>query len=131
MSPCPVLHMMTLTAMPYGDHIHLLIIILRLISNHIEELEAVLSFAGANHTQPITKLLLLEELLSQVLEVPAREILVCDNLDPSISQIGNGDGVAQVTSAAFDLDALLEESGEGGWVEDAVLGRLGCVDDEL
>ena len=54
-----------------------------------------------------------------------------NNLDASIAEVGDGDGVAEISGAAVDLDALLEEGCEGGGVEDAVLRWLGCVDDEL
>lgn len=54
-----------------------------------------------------------------------------DDLDAAVAHVGNGDGVAEVAGAALDLDALLEESGERGRVEDAVLGRLLGVDDVL
>jgi hypothetical protein len=53
------------------------------------------------------------------------------DLDAAVAEVGDGDGVAEVAGAAVDLDALLEEGREGGGVEDAVLGRLGRVDDEL
>jgi hypothetical protein len=53
------------------------------------------------------------------------------DFDASIAEVGDGDGVAEVSGAAVDLDALLQESREGGGVEDAVLRWLGCVDDEL
>lgn len=54
-----------------------------------------------------------------------------DDLDLAVAEIGDGDVVAEVAGETVDLDALLEEGREGGGVEDAVLGRLGCVDDEL
>lgn len=109
----------------------LLVIILSLISNNVEELEAVLSLGRADNTQPIAQLLLLEELLRQVLQVTTRKLLVSHNFNSSITEVGDSDVVAKVTGAALDLDALLEESRESGRVEDAVLGGLGGVDDEL
>ena len=54
-----------------------------------------------------------------------------NNLDPAIAKIGDVDVVAEVAGAAVDFDALLEERREGGWIEDAILRWLGCVDDEL
>ncbi|EME89168.1 uncharacterized protein MYCFIDRAFT_185566 [Pseudocercospora fijiensis CIRAD86] len=107
------------------------IILLALIANDIEELQAVLALGGADNTEPVTELLLLEELLGQVLEVATRELLVGNDLDASIAEVGDGDGVAKVAGAPVDLDALLKEGRECGWVEDAVLGGLSSVDDEL
>lgn len=109
----------------------LLVIILSLISNNVEELEAVLSLGRADNTQPIAQLLLLEKLLRQVLQVTTRKLLVSHNFNSSITEVGDSDVVAKVTGAALNLDALLEESRESGRVEDAVLGGLGGVDDEL
>lgn len=54
-----------------------------------------------------------------------------DDLDAAIAEVGDVDGVAEVAGQAVDLDALLQEGGEGGRVEDAVLGRLGGIDHEL
>ena len=109
----------------------LVLILLLALSNDVEELQAVLALAGADDTEPVTQLLLLEELLGQVLEVATRELLVSDDLDLAVADVVDGDVVAEVTGAALDLDALLEEGCERGWVEDAVLGGLGRVDDEL
>ena len=54
-----------------------------------------------------------------------------DNLDAPIAEVRDGDRVAEVAGAAIDLDALLQEGGEGGGVEDAVVGGLLGVDDVL
>ena len=54
-----------------------------------------------------------------------------DDFDAAVAEVGDIDGVAEVAGQAIDLDALLQEGGEGGRVEDAVLGRLGGVDHEL
>lgn len=53
------------------------------------------------------------------------------DLDLAVTNVGDGDVLAEVAGAAIDLDALLEEGSEGGRVEDAVLGGLLGVDDEL
>ena len=67
----------------------------------------------------------------QVLEVATGELLVCDNLDLALALLGDGDGVPEVSSAALDLDAVVEELLEGLDVEDLVVHRLRAVDDEL
>ena len=109
----------------------LLIIIVIFSTNNVEELQAVLALAGADHTQPIAQLLLLEELLRQILEVASAKLLMRNNLDPAIAKVRDVDVVAEIAGAAVDFDALLEECRECGWVEDAVLRWLGRVDDEL
>jgi ribosomal RNA-processing protein 12 len=109
----------------------LLVIVFGLVTNNIEELEAVLALGGTDDAQPVTELLLLEELLGQVLEVTTAEVLVGHNLDSAIAEVGDGDGLAEVAGTAVNLDALLQESRKGRRVENAVLGRLGSIDDEL
>ena len=110
---------------------HLILILVTLITNDVEELQAVLALLRAHHAEPVSQLLLLEELLSQVLQVPSAELLVSDDFDASIAEVADGDGVAEVPRAAIDFDALLEEGGESRRVEDAIAGRLRGVDREL
>lgn len=109
----------------------LVLLLLTLLANDVEELEGVLALVGGDNTEPVTELLLLEELLGQVLDVTARELLVGDDLDAAVAEVGDVDALAEVTGEAVDLDALLQEGGEGGGVEDAVVHGLGGVDDEL
>lgn len=90
----------------------LLVIIVALLTDHIEELQAVLSLACAHHPQPVTKLLLLEKLLRQVFQVASAEFLMCNDFDPAIAKVGHSDGIAKITGAAVDFDALLEEGCE-------------------
>lgn len=54
-----------------------------------------------------------------------------NDFDAAIAEVGDVDSVAEVAGAALDLDALLQEGGEGRGVEDAVVGRLGGIDDVL
>jgi hypothetical protein len=67
----------------------------------------------------------------QVLEVATREGNVSDNLDLAIANLGDDDLVTEVTDAALDLDAVVEELLEGGDIEDLVVGGLRSIDDEL
>lgn len=67
----------------------------------------------------------------QVLQVATRKLLVRNNLNLAIALLADLDDVSQVTGAAFNLDAVVEELLEGGNVKDLVVGRLGAVDDEL
>jgi hypothetical protein len=134
---------------------NLLLIILSLVVDDVEEAELVNTLGGGNDTEPVTELLLLEELLgtgtvsvcasqlwllqprqpageySQVLEVSSGELLVGDDLDLALTLLGDLDNVAEVSGAAVNLDLVLEELLEGRDVEDLVRRRLGGVDDEL
>jgi len=67
----------------------------------------------------------------QVLQVAARELLVGNDLDLSIALLADGDSIAQVSGAAINLDAIVEEFLKGREIEDLVVHRLGRVDDEL
>lgn len=53
------------------------------------------------------------------------------DLDLTIADLLDRDGVAEVADAAVNLDLVLEEFLEGGGVEDLVAGGLRSVDDEL
>lgn len=67
----------------------------------------------------------------QVLQVATRELLVGDNLDLAIALLADLDVVAEVSGAALNLDAVVEELLEGLNVEDLVVDGLRAVDDEL
>lgn len=67
----------------------------------------------------------------QVLEVATRELLVSDNLDLALTDLGDGNNITEVSGATVNLDLVLEELLEGGDVEDLVRRWLGSVDDEL
>jgi len=67
----------------------------------------------------------------QVFEVSSREWDVGNNLDLAITNRGDLDLVAEVASAALDLDALVQELLEGGEIEDLVANRLAAVDGVL
>ena len=54
-----------------------------------------------------------------------------DDLDLAVVEVGDGDALAEVSGKTVNLDAGLEEGGEGRRVEDLVVGGLGSVDDEL
>jgi len=110
---------------------HLLVILLLVLANNVVEPELVNTLAGGDDPQPVPELLLLEELLSQVLEVATAELLVRDDLDLSVLEVRDADRLAEVSGAAVDLYARLQECREGGWVEDLVVGGLAGVDDVL
>ena len=54
-----------------------------------------------------------------------------NDLNLSITLLGNLDDVSKVTGAAVDLDAVMEELLEGLDVEDLFVDGLRAVDDEL
>ena len=134
---------------------NLLLILLTLVVDDVVEAELVDTLGGGDDAQPVTELLLLEELLGpveqftlvsilsrslflegrrgtvQVLEVTTRERNVSDNLDLAITRLGDVDLVTEVTDTALDLDAVVEELLEGRDVEDLVARGLRSVDDEL
>lgn len=137
----------------------LLVVVISLVVDDVEELELVHSLRGGDDAEPVTELHLLQELLGpsvrkitvsispqtypfpqaletdgcslQVLEVPAGQLVVGDDLDLAVTNLGDLDGLAQVADAALDLDLLVQELLEGGDIEDLVAGGLRGVDDEL
>jgi hypothetical protein len=109
----------------------LLVVLVSLVVDDVEELELVDTARGGDDAEPVTELLLLEELLGQVLEVATRELIVGGDLDLAITDLLDDNVVTEVVGAAVDLDAVLEELLEGGDVEDLVAGGLRSVDDVL
>merc|ERR1712063_160325 len=111
--------------------IDLLVILVNVVADNVEEAELVNALGGGNDAEPVTELLLLEELLGEVLEVATGELLVRNDLDLSLALLADLDGVAKVTSAALNLDAVVKELLESLDVEDLVVDGLRAVDDEL
>lgn len=54
-----------------------------------------------------------------------------NDLDLALSLLGDLDGIAEIASAALDLDAVVEELFKRLDVEDLVVDGLRAVDDEL
>jgi hypothetical protein len=67
----------------------------------------------------------------QVLEVATGELLVRNDLNLAITGLRDLDGVAEVSGAALNLDAVVQELLKGLDVEDLVIDGLRAVDDEL
>ena len=67
----------------------------------------------------------------QVLQVAAGELLVRNDLDLALALLGDLDDIAEVTGAALNLDAVVQELLESLDVEDLVVDGLRAVDDEL
>lgn len=107
-----------------------LILILVLVGD-VEVTELIGTLVRGNDTEPVTELVLLEELLGKVLEVTLGELLVGGDGDLGVITTDDGDLVGQTTSAALDLDAIVEELLESRGIENLVTGGAGAVDDEL
>lgn len=88
---------------------HLFLILSLLIVGNVEvtELEGLL--VSGNNAQPVTDLVLLQELLGKVLQVALGESNVGNNGDLVITSAGDNDGITQVVGAALNLDAVMEE----------------------
>jgi hypothetical protein len=67
----------------------------------------------------------------QVLQVAAGKLLVRNDLDLALALLGDLNDVAEVTGAALDLDAVVQELLESLEIEDLVVDGLRAVDDEL
>ena len=136
---------------------HLVLIFLRIVVHNVEESQLINTLGGGDNSEPVSQLLLLEEFFcpvqsissafipliyifprseemvvySQVLEISARELRVRNNLDLSIANLGDLDGISEVSDTAINLDLVLKELFEGGDVEDLVACGLRSIDDEL
>nr|ACU14318.1 unknown [Glycine max] len=86
-------------------------------------------FVRSNHSEPVPHIVLLQVLLSQVLEVPFGEVAVGSNNDFGLLTY-DGDGVAESTGLATNLNPLLKELLERRNVHDLVLHRLRAVNGE-
>jgi hypothetical protein len=56
---------------------------------------------------------------------------VCDDLNLSLSLLGDLDDVTEISNTAVDLDLVVQELLEGRDIEDLVAGGLRSVDDKL
>jgi len=54
-----------------------------------------------------------------------------DDLDLAFASLRDGDIVTQVSSAAFDFDAIMQELLKGGQVKDLIADGLAAVDGVL
>lgn len=68
---------------------------------------------------------------SQVLQIPAREWNVRHHLDLAIANLGDIDGVAEVSHTPLNLDLVMQELFESREIENLVVDRLGTVDGVL
>lgn len=80
-----------------------------LLVGHVEVTELITVLLVSNHAEEITQLLLLQVLLSQVLQVALghRDVRFDDNL--SLSFLGDGHGFAEVTDLVLNLYPVAEK----------------------
>lgn len=76
---------------------------------YIVELKCIDALVGSNYTEPVSQLVLLEELLREVLQVSATELLVCNDNDLSLSFTADLNVVAEVSSSSVNLDSVVQE----------------------
>eukprot|EP01127_Copromyxa_protea_P016165 TRINITY_DN475_c0_g1_i1.p1 TRINITY_DN475_c0_g1~~TRINITY_DN475_c0_g1_i1.p1 ORF type:complete len:159 (+),score=20.56 TRINITY_DN475_c0_g1_i1:79-555(+) len=84
---------------------------------------------GRNNSDPIAKLLLLQELLSQIFDVTLGKRCLGSDLDSS-SSAGDANGISKLSSLAINLDTLLQEGDDSLWFENVVFDRCRKVNIE-
>lgn len=87
----------------------------------IEELELVNTLGSSNNSDPISQRVLLEELLSQVLEVLSRELSSRNNSN-LITLSADNNLVLEVTSSVINLDVFSEILLKSSDINDLALG---------
>jgi len=109
---------------------YLLLIFIIVLVNDIEELKLIDTLGGRDNTEPVPELVLLQELLGQVLKVAPRKWDMRNNNDLPLTLLGDLDRVTKVTNTVVDLDPVVQELLERGYVEDLVGGGLRSIDGE-
>ena len=115
---------------------NLLVLILSVNTTGIGDVEVLQLVGGCiccNDVKVITEVLLLEVLFGEVLEVALGERKLSSDRDEGrvLSGTCDSDTPLQVTSAAVDLDLVLQELLEGCWVEHLVVEGGAAVKSEL
>jgi len=106
--------------MPLSRTLSLVLILLGLIRHNVEESQLIDVLASAHNAQPVAELLLLEILLCQVLQIPARKLLVCHNLYLAIARLVDINQIAEIACPAIDLDPVVQELFKGRNIKDLV-----------
>lgn len=89
--------------------LHLFFILAIFIVGDVEVTELVGLLVRSNHAEPVTDLVLLQELLRKVLEVALGERNVGDHSDLVVGTTANRDSITQVVCTAINLDAVVKE----------------------
>lgn len=87
----------------------LFLILILILVGDVEVTELIGTLVRGNDTEPVTELVLLEELLGKVLEVTLGELLVGSDGDLGIITTDNGHLIGETTGATLDLDAIVKE----------------------
>jgi len=113
--------------------ISLLFGLLIITSRNLVILQLIRVLRRGNHPQIITKLLLLQIPLGQILQLTLGESQILRTGDGDLGAVAGDDDIAlgEVTGLALDLDAFVEVFFEGGDVEDLVVDGGGAVYDKL
>lgn len=109
---------------------YLILILIITLVNDVEELKLIDTLGGSDNTEPVPELVLLQELLGQVLKVATRKWDMRNNDDLPLTLLGDLNRVTKVTNTIVDLDPVMQEFLECGYVEDLIGGRLGSIDSE-
>ncbi len=107
-----------------------LLLFLSIVTTDLEVSQLIGVLVGGNDVQEITKLLLLQVLLGEVLQVSLRERKFSSNVNLGLLA-GDLDLGTKVTSLAVDLDAIMKELLEGGSIENLILNRITTINSEL
>lgn len=104
-----------------------------LILANVEVAKLISLLIAGNNVEPVTELVLLQELLSQILQVTLG-VSNAHTSDSNLATAGitaNLNGVTKLTSFAINLELVMEEVLKGGSVEDGVLDGATAVNNEL
>lgn len=109
-----------------------LLVCLRLlvVLTDLEVTQLVRLLVRRHHSQPVTEVVLLQVLLSQILQIPFGELLLRRDVD-LVLHAADLDDVTEVPRLPVDLYPLFEEGFKVGRVQDPVLHRVGQVQGEL
>jgi len=106
------------------------VLILRLLVVDLEVSQLIAVLGRCNNTEPISQIVLLEVLLCQVLQVPLGEGNIRGEGNLGLLSL-HGELFAKVVGLASNLDTLMEVLLEVGTVHDAILDRVGTINEEL
>lgn len=88
-------------------NLFLIVLGLLIVGNvEVTELEGLL--VSSNNTEPITDLVLLQELLGEVLEVTLRESNVGNNGDLVVGRTRDSDSLTEVVGTTINLDTVMK-----------------------
>jgi ribosomal RNA-processing protein 12 len=106
-----------------------LFLVLLLSLNRVES-QLVRTLLDGDESDPVSDLVLLQVLLSQVLQVLTREFGGGDNSN-NVTGLLNDNVVTQVTDNTLNFDLVVQELDVRSWVKDTVLSWSGNVDSVL